>query len=151
MPVELRVCSRCQQPFVAAAQYKSCLLCWKNERGYATTKADDAFELLQKGTAELQDKFKAVEQNATKSAQKVKESLQKLQDLEAKFKDAEQKLQDAERKLKKVTAEKKGAEAVPQELLIDMIKLCHPDSHPNSPKLQTLGTKVVKWLYDQRK
>lgn len=165
MPVEYKECARCKKPYVAVKNYKSCLLCWKRERGYELTKADEAFEDLQNATAEILTRMRKLEKKLTEVKPQIEQAAVLLQDFKKKLEEVDELTKRVEKadalakKLKKDLLAKEQEkqkvkvvkEAIPQELLVDMIRLCHPDSHVHSAKLQAKGTEIVKWLYEQRR
>lgn len=49
-------CKKCKKPFIDAADYKkTCIICWKQEKGYALNKGDNSY-------LEMQDYAHALEQ-----------------------------------------------------------------------------------------
>lgn len=134
---EVLECAVCDLPFVPAGKtQKVCLVCWKEERGYKLVKADNAFRDLQHAFKESEELWALAVRDAEQAALKHNKQLQLL-------------VSQLKAKLAIADARKTPAPATPsiaKDKVRDLLKLCHPDKHQNSPA----ATEITKWLLSLR-
>lgn len=114
-------CSDCDLPFQHTEEesYKTyCMPCFKKSKGWNLTASDSAYIEMQKEQALL---------------------LRRAAELEAQ----NTRLKSKYRMLSKKVAEKQATPSLP---IKDLLRLCHPDRHQNSP----LATKITQWLLSQK-
>ena len=120
---ESAICRECGQVFPRDEGWQRlCLVCWKTERGYNMTKADDAFAWLQGEYERLLQEKKLLEENLGREEAKKKEP-------------------DHEAELD---------ELLSGDLLPHLINLCHPDRHRGSAKA-TKVTQLLLGYRDRKR
>lgn len=122
---ESKTCETCKRTFIPDEGFeytRSCLVCWKKEKGYTLTKADLAFERLQQ---HFDEKVGALEKAVAEEKEKTEAAVKKA---------------------KARAKGNSGESTLTGPRLKALIRLCHPDKHGNSE----LATEVTKWLLDLR-
>jgi hypothetical protein len=68
MTVTMKNCSLCAKPFpVEDAWQRLCLVCWKESKGYALTKADKTFVTMRTAYEELREELVKAEARAARN------------------------------------------------------------------------------------
>ena len=114
-------CADCNLPFQHKEEesYKTyCMPCFKKSKGWKLTASDNAYIDMQKEHASL---------------------LRKSEELETQNKRIKAKY----RALAKKSVQETSKPTLP---LKDLLRLCHPDRHQNSP----LATRMTQWLLSQK-
>ena len=114
-----RECTGCMTPFVAVKGFERlCPICFKIDRGYDLYVGDKA--LLR-----LQEKYRSARE--------------RNDDLESRYKRVRSKAKEL--------MQSASNSVLTQERITQLIRLCHPDRHGNSPA----ATDVTQWLLSMRR
>lgn len=139
-------CPSCNLPyFKSKSIQRTCLYCWRESQGHKLGAVDEAFRLLQQEAKKLKDKAGVQPVNLDPNDPNM---------------DLRFRLQAAQVHIRMLEAEvealkKRGVPPAPppavgsltQESIRELITLCHPDKHSNSP----LATKITQWLVSLRR
>lgn len=137
-------CSSCGLLHVPSNnRQQTCLPCWKSNQGYELTKSDEAHVRLAQYASQHNGQAQAPDNSA------------KLRDTEAALRAEQTKARNLEARIGALMAELNLARAttapssgsIPQDTLIKIISLCHPDRHNNSEA----STEATKFLLSLRK
>lgn len=143
--VEPESCLECALPYVPKGRSKGlCLYCWKVEREYKLTKADEAYRALQLAWLAEREAMDALVEA------EVAEVKRKMAFADPELKAENKKLRAVVLKLQQEVARLSVRVPVgvtfPPGMLQSLISLCHPDRHKNSER----ATEATKWLLAQR-
>jgi len=141
-------CPHCQLPYVKEQSYqRSCIYCWREEQGHKLGTVDAAFRRLQE-EAKKKINTPPLQQVDIRSPDA---SLQmKLQATQLLVNSLEKEVSELKRKLAERPVPPPpppSAGSLTQDSIRELITLCHPDKHSNSP----LATKITQWLVSLRR
>ena len=131
-------CETCARPFGQEAPYmRSCPVCFKEANGYKLLKGDLAVARLQLALEQ--------ERQAKGNPNIDEELYDSLRRENASLKETVQRLQADLRAAHRSRRPAVGGTSIPPKRVLQLIKLCHPDKHKDSPE----ATEVTQWITAQ--